>query len=108
MRKRDVPAFFILASPLLRSGVEAVGSTWEDLMKITIESTTQMVMLEETKGEVLCRVWEGETDTGIKVQVLIPRIAAKKGQNLEQFEREMIETRPPSAEVRAFPARMIL
>jgi hypothetical protein len=78
------------------------------LMKITIENTTQMVMLEESKGEVLCRVWEGETETGVKVQVLIPRIAAKNGSDFKQFEAELLETRAPSDAVRALPARMIL
>jgi hypothetical protein len=45
---------------------------------------------------------------GIKVQALITRIAAKTGQDLSQFERELQETRPPSADFQAFPLRMIL
>jgi hypothetical protein len=77
-------------------------------VKITIESTTQMTILVENGQEILCRIWEGETDSGIKVQVLIPRLAAKRGQDLKQFEKELLETRPPSADFSAFPARLIL
>lgn len=82
-------------------------------MKITIKSTTKIVhamsqsQSEQTAG-VRCRVWEGETESGIKVQALIPRIAAEAGQDLSQFERELQECEPPSAAVQAFPLRMIL
>ena len=73
-------------------------------MKITIESTTKLV---EASG-VQCRVWEGKTERGVEVVVLIPRIAAKAGQDLSQFEVELQEQRPPSADANVFPLRMIL
>jgi hypothetical protein len=73
-------------------------------MKMTIESTTRMV---EASG-VECRVWEGTTERGVKVQVLIPRIAALASEDLSQFEAELKEHRRPSAAVQAFPLRMIL
>ena len=73
-------------------------------MKMTIESTTKVV----NASGVDCRVWEGVTERNIKVQVLIPRIAALADQDLSQFEAELKEMRPPSAEVNAFPLRMIL
>ncbi len=73
-------------------------------MKITIESTTKIV----SANGVQCRVWEGETKRGVKVQVLVPRIAALAGQDLSQFEEELKEQRPPSTDVQAFPLRMIL
>lgn len=73
-------------------------------MKITIESTSRTV----SASGVMCRVWEGETDKGVKVQVLIPRIAATNDQDLSEFEAEFQEHRAPSAEVEAFPLRMIL
>ncbi len=72
-------------------------------MKITIESTTEIVTL----NGVQCRVWEGQTEAGVKVQALIPRIAAHKEQDLSQFDRELQEMRAPTGE-RAFPLRMIL
>lgn len=73
-------------------------------MKITIESTTRIV----NASGIDCRVWEGVTERGVKVQVLIPRIAAAIGEDLTQFEAELKEQRAPSAEVQAFPLRMIL
>ena len=74
-------------------------------MKITIESTTMIV---EASG-VKCRVWEGETEHGVKVQCLIPRISAKKGQDLTQFEAELKEMAPPSVDaMQVYPLRMIL
>jgi hypothetical protein len=74
-------------------------------MKITIESTTKIV----NASGVDCRVWEGATETGVKVQCLIPRIAALAGEDLSQFEAELQEQRPPSIDMeQAFPARLIL
>lgn len=73
-------------------------------MTMTISSTTRVV---EASG-VSCRVWEGTTERGIKVQVLIPRVAALLDQDLSEFEAELEERRPPSAEVQAWPLRMIL
>lgn len=73
-------------------------------MKVTIESTTKIV---EASG-VQCRVWEGTTASGIKVQCLIPRIAALATDDLAEFERELTECKPPSAATSAFPMRMIL
>ena len=58
-------------------------------MKITIESTTQIVKVDG----IDCRIWEGETDRGVKIFCLIPRIAAMKGQDLSQFEAELKEQR---------------
>ena len=72
-------------------------------MKMTIESTTRVV---KANG-VDCRVWEGVTERGIKVQALIPRVAAMADQDLSQFEAELSETRPPSGAA-YFPLRMIL
>lgn len=73
-------------------------------MKITIESTTRIV----NASGVDCRVWEGVTEHGIKVQALIPRVAALADQDLGQFEAELQEQRAPSAEVQAFPLRLVL
>lgn len=74
-------------------------------MKMTIESTTQMV----TADGIQCRVWEGQTERGVKVSVLVPRIAVKIGQDMKQFESELQEQRAPSIESQeVFPLRMIL
>ena len=73
-------------------------------MKITIESTTKIV----TADGVPCRVWEGTTETGIRVQALIPRIAVSAGEDISQFQKELEEQKAPSPEIEAWPLRMIL
>ena len=77
-------------------------------MKITIENTTLITTVLTDKGEVPARIWEGETSSGIKVQVLVTRIAAKDDQDLRQFEAELEEQKAPTFESCAFPLRMIL
>jgi hypothetical protein len=79
-------------------------------MKIMIESTTKIVLAKTSAlaDGIECRVWEGFSEGGVAVQCLIPRIAALPGGDLAQFEKELSEQRPPSAEAQAFPLRMIL
>jgi hypothetical protein len=79
-------------------------------MKITIESTSQIILvrLEDCKEGIACRVWEGHTDSGIALQCLIPRIAVLDSENLTQFAAELLEQKAPSAAVEDFPLRMIL
>ena len=75
-------------------------------MKITIESTTKIVTLDDS---IPARIWEGETESGIKVHCFITRIAiAKEETRTEEFQKELQETRAPSAEMMAFPSRLIL
>ncbi|MFL5811348.1 MAG: hypothetical protein ACJ749_17630 [Flavisolibacter sp.] len=73
-------------------------------MKVTLENTSKLVHL----NGVPARVWEGETESGIKVHAFITRIAVEKSQDTSQFERELSEQKVPSAEVQAIPLRMIL
>jgi hypothetical protein len=73
-------------------------------MKITIENTTKIVKLDD----VPARIWEGETDSGVKVICYITRIAVADGEDHEQFRRELLEQRTPSAEVQAIPLRLII
>jgi hypothetical protein len=76
-------------------------------VKITIKSTTQIVTIAKGREEIPARVWEGETDSGIKVTCLISRIAAHKDQDLSQFDAELKEQAPPAME-QVFPLRMII
>lgn len=73
-------------------------------MKATIESTTKVV----NANGVDCRVWEGVTERGVKIQCLIARVAVAPGQDVAQFEAELIEQRAPSPEAEVWPLRMIL
>ncbi len=78
-------------------------------MKITIESTTRVVEVKVNGISYQARAWEGETESGVKVHCLIPRIAAHKDADLSQFERELQEQKAPSdATMQCFPLRMIL
>jgi hypothetical protein len=77
-------------------------------MKITIESTTRTAMIHKGIEQIEARVWEGETESGIKVVALIPRIAAPADANLKQFDLELKDCRPPTDLSDAFPLRMIL
>jgi hypothetical protein len=81
-------------------------------LKITIESTNQIVMVENREGDCRCavpgRVWEGKTDTGIYVQCVITRIAAPADADLAQFDRELTEQLRPMSGPQVFPLRMVL
>jgi hypothetical protein len=72
-------------------------------VKITLWNTDKMVVL----NGVQTRVWEGKTESGIPVHAFIVRVAAPIGTD-DQFAAELEETRAPSAEVAAYPARMVL
>lgn len=60
-------------------------------MKITVESTSRIV---EVDG-VLCRAWEGTTERGVEVSVLIPRVRARHDADTGQLDRELLEMRAP-------------
>jgi len=76
-------------------------------MKITIESTSSIVEIDNA-SILQCRVWEGVTERGVKVQLLVPRIAVHKDDDVSQFQEELREMSPPTANYPAFPLRMIL
>ena len=87
-------------------------------MKITIESTDKVVQLEVTDGRkhlyVPARVWEGETDKGTPVFCFITRIAPTIPEPqlspavLDEFAKDLKETKAPSPAVRAIDLRLIL
>jgi hypothetical protein len=73
-------------------------------MTITVESTSKMVKVNGYE----CRQWEGTTARGVKIIVLIPRIAVRNGQDVSQFENELNEQSAPPRDTEAFPLRMVL
>ena len=74
-------------------------------MKIIIESTTKIVHL----NDVPARVWEGQTESGIKVHCYITRIAINEDEpRADEFRNELQEQKVPSVEVEAIPLRMII
>jgi hypothetical protein len=76
-------------------------------MKITIESTSKVV----TVNELPVRIWEGETESGIPIHCYVTRVAVDEGLApgaYKVFEAELAEQKKPSAKVEAIPLRMIL
>lgn len=77
-------------------------------MKIVIESTTRLVDIHGNPG----RVWEGKTETGVPVMVVVTRIAVDESagpEALEAFKLELLEQRAPTrAAEQVFPLRMVL
>lgn len=73
-------------------------------MKITLESTTKIVKL----NGVPARIWEGRTESGIKVHAMITRVGVDMGEDTSEFELELQEHRAPSPEIEAWPARLVL
>ena len=74
-------------------------------MKLIIESTSKTVEL----NGVPARIWEGQTESGIKVHCCITQVAIDINEvRTEEFEKELVECRAPSVEIQAIPARLIL
>jgi hypothetical protein len=74
-------------------------------MKVTLQSTNFIV----TGNGAKARLWEGETEKGIKCYALIPVIAARRDADNGEFELDLQECFPASDEARRiFDARMIL
>lgn len=76
-------------------------------MKITIHNTSKIVNL----GNVPARVWEGETESGIKVNCFITRIIPilqRDDPKQEEFQAQLQEVEPPSVTADAWPARLVL
>jgi hypothetical protein len=90
-------------------------------MRITIESTDKVVELIAAglNGApavfIEARIWQGQTDSGIPVQVFVTRIAPEVEESdprvdelTEQFALELRRTAAPRATVAAIPLRLIL
>ena len=73
-------------------------------MKITIESTAKIVEL----NGVPARIWEGHTESGIPIHCFVTRIAVHESHDPTQFQAELQENRKPTADIEAYPLRMIL
>lgn len=82
-------------------------------MKLIIESTEKIVELQPRSGAgaVPARIWEGETEGGIKVHVYVTRLAVPEGADQSAFQRELQAVGHPrkaSAHVEAIPLRLII
>jgi hypothetical protein len=84
-------------------------------MKITIENTQKIVTLVVNGWDVSARVWQGETDTGVPVQVFVTRIAPEIPRTdpnvealTEAFDRELKQCADPRPTVDAIPLRFLI
>lgn len=74
-------------------------------MKVILESTTMVVNM----NGIPTRIWEGKTESGIKVHAFITRIAAPAAEDQEKFKEELERCRPPSPEIEnEYSLRMFL
>lgn len=74
-------------------------------MNVHLHSTSKIVHV----NNVPARIWEGVTESGIKVHAYITRIAIDENElDKSQFEQELQEHKKPSAEIDAIPLRLIL
>jgi hypothetical protein len=73
-------------------------------MKVTIESTTKIVSL----NGIPARIWKGKTEEGQKVHCFITRIATPLDSDQDEFMKELTRTSVPSAELEAYPIRLLI
>lgn len=74
-------------------------------MLIILESTDKLV---DVNG-IQSRLWEGKTESGIRVSCLVVRIAVNAEADQTEFNKELLETRPPSPEAdKAFAFRLVV
>ena len=77
-------------------------------MLVTLKQTSKIVTLRIGGADVPARIWQGVTSKGIPCHAYITRIAVANDQDAQQFESELIEQEPPTAEIEAIPLRLIL
>lgn len=80
-------------------------------MRVTAISTNQMATIRASNESeaIPARVWEAETESGIKCLLYVTRVVAHKGTDQSEFEKELTECSPPTEETwKAIPLRMIL
>jgi len=54
------------------------------------------------------RIWEGTSEKGTPVQLLVRSVAVPEGENQDAFQRELLAAPVPAAMPMAFPLRMVL
>ena len=64
-------------------------------MRVTIDSTTQAF---ESHG-VPCQIWEGTTNSGIAIRMLVARIVPEPREDSNQFVTELANNIPPQIQV---------
>jgi hypothetical protein len=75
-------------------------------MKIILNNTSKIVTIN---GGIKARIWEGETESGIKCHAYITRICiADNEPRREEFDRELKEQSKPSRAIADIPMMIIV
>ncbi len=69
-------------------------------MKITIVPTSTLTEYDSVK----CRIWTGQTESGIPVALAVRGVIVNEADCQAEFQRDLVETVPP-AEDRELPLR---
>ena len=59
-------------------------------MKVTIESTAEIVSVNGTKA----RVWRGATEAGVAIEMFVPIVKVRRDADNAEFERDLREVHP--------------
>ena len=71
---------------------------------VTASPTSKIVHL----NGIPARIWEGTTEGGLKVHLFITRVSCGMDADSSELVQALRETAVPSAEVQAYPARLVL
>lgn len=79
-------------------------------MKITLESTDEVVTLVTAGAEVPARVWKGKTAAGTDIIAWVTRISPEThdAQKLAEFDAELTLERKPKPVIDTIPLRFVL
>jgi hypothetical protein len=68
-------------------------------MRATIKSTSAITEMKDPKGRpYACRVWEGETEAGVKFTAYIGMVQVSSKDDNAEFEMDLAESTPPRAD----------
>lgn len=73
-------------------------------MEITLRPTTKIV----TVNGVETRIWEGQTDKGVRLDAYIVRVRVSLLLDQSEFEASLQNAIPPSEDVSAIPLRLLI
>lgn len=79
-------------------------------MRVTLSPTGRFETVSQANGRVLCRIWEGATESGAKIIAHIPMIGLHKDATLaehEAFGKALSEIKA-ERELVSFDMRMVL
>lgn len=78
-------------------------------MKLIIEPTDRIVEIIGAHGDAVPgRVWQGRTEFGVDVALVVTRVATDKDNDLAEFNATLQPQAPGRAAREAFPLRMLL